>query len=410
MTGMNLEVWFTQQDVVSVYLESSVVDPDEERFLETSLFALFAARQIANFGRDWVGQSLSATLADIDPASALADVTSRLGDVRLASEFSGSGRKGFTAELRPEKRGFFKLKIHGMGFMGKGAGYYGPTATLCVLAHLLGRRTDDPEYQYAVAATAKFVGLAGMRGAIGVTSQAPIAMEAAAAGWTAAQDEGDESLEMAEPAMSDSDEESDGYGRDPMRSDFDELLTKTPIVKRVGEAVDVVDADEVPVRFRVISVVDPADPTTDEFGPDRGHRYVGVELKIENLSADEHAFLALTTALTDDEDQPYELALAVRKPELDVVSEIEPRSSVTGWALFELHRRAQPKMFLVGIDDTPLAVGWLFPASEEDSNDAADRVDDDAVERIRRLAALRDDGLITEEEFEAKKAELLDRY
>lgn len=188
--GMNLEVWFEQQNLVSVFLESSVVDPDEEQFYETCLFSLYAARQIANLRGD--GMSLAFALQAVDTSNALEQTKEALGDVRVgAPSYTASGRKGFTCELRPDKRAFFKLNGHGFGMMGRGVGYYAPTSTLALLYWMLDRRKDDPLYQRALAATAENVGILGARGAITVTSQAPMAMQAATAAWEEAREAGE---------------------------------------------------------------------------------------------------------------------------------------------------------------------------------------------------------------------------
>lgn len=198
---MNLEIWFPQQDQVTVFLESSVIDSDEERFHETSLFALFATRQLANLRGDWVADSLAATLAEIDLRRPADDAREKLGDVQLVTPSAPGGRKGFTAELRPDKRGFFKMNPRGFGLMGKGVSYYAPTSTVALLVYLLGRRPDDDEYARALTATAKFVGHAGAQGAIKVTTSAQVAMEAAARGWAFAME-------------AESDDESDAEGSD----------------------------------------------------------------------------------------------------------------------------------------------------------------------------------------------------
>lgn len=183
MTGLNLEIWFPQQDEVSVFLESSVVDAAEERYLETSLFALYATRQLANLRGDWIASTLAEALADLDVDEAEGQARRQLGDVQLVPPSSTRGRKGFTAQLRPEKRGFFKLNPRGFGVLGKGVQYYAPTSTLALLTHLLSRRSDDREYGLALAMTAKAVGYAGRDDAIGITTSAMIAMKAAATGW-----------------------------------------------------------------------------------------------------------------------------------------------------------------------------------------------------------------------------------
>ena len=48
-------------------------------------------------------------------------------------------------------------------------------------------------------------------------------------------------------------------------------------------------------------------------------------------------------------------------------------------------------------------------ADRGSASDAVAASSGDPAEQLRRLAALRDEGVITPEEFEAKKAELLDR-
>jgi hypothetical protein len=174
---MNLEIWFPQQNEVSVFLESSITDPEEEQFSETCLFALYAARQIANLTVE--GQSLAYVLGTTDTADPLRQTEERLDEVRVSSPRSRGGRKGFTAELRPDRRAFFKLNAHGFGMLGKGVGYYAPTSTLALLYWLLNRRKDDPTYQRALAAAAENIGVAGSQGQISITSQAPIAMQAA---------------------------------------------------------------------------------------------------------------------------------------------------------------------------------------------------------------------------------------
>lgn len=63
--GIKLEVWFPQQNEVSVFLESTYSEPDEEQFYETCLLALYAARQVANLGSG--GASLAYVLQQSTP-------------------------------------------------------------------------------------------------------------------------------------------------------------------------------------------------------------------------------------------------------------------------------------------------------------------------------------------------------
>jgi hypothetical protein len=192
MNEMNLEIWFPQPDVVTVSLASSAVDEelslelsavDEERMCETMLFALFAARQIANLKKGGTGASLGEVLFSVDQHHPLPDVEARLGGVRVESPGVRGGGKGFTAELRPDKRGFFKAFPHGFGLLGRGLDYYGPTSVLALLSWLLKRRQDDDEYQGALGFTAKGVGAAGGTGQITVMSQVQVAMTAAGGAW-----------------------------------------------------------------------------------------------------------------------------------------------------------------------------------------------------------------------------------
>jgi len=202
--GMNLEVWFPQPNEVTVFLESSFPDPDEERMYESMLFALFAARHIANGRGGFTYQGLAETLFSLDerePLPEVRDALREVGDVTVGSPSVRGGRKGFTCTLRPEKRGFFKLHPHGFGMLGKGVDYYGPTSTLALLAWLLERRSADARYQLALGETAKMIGAAGVGGQITVTSQGHIAMQAAEAGWMHPDDLIPESEEVPEEVI-----------------------------------------------------------------------------------------------------------------------------------------------------------------------------------------------------------------
>ena len=183
---MNLEIWFLQQNEVSVFLESPITDPDEEHFSETCLFALYAARQIVNLRAE--GHLLADVLRTIDTSAPILQVEELLGGVRVSSPRDRGGRKGFTAELRLDKRDVFKLHPHGFGMLGKGLSYYSPTSALALLSWLLVRRKDDSVYQRALSAAAENVGIAGTQGTIKMTSQQRVAMQAAAEAWDEARE------------------------------------------------------------------------------------------------------------------------------------------------------------------------------------------------------------------------------
>jgi hypothetical protein len=190
MNGMNLEVWFPQQNHVTVFLESSFADPGEESAVEVHLFAHYACRQIANLGGE---PTLCAALAGVDPAEPLVSVEQMLDDVTVSSPQTRGGARGFTAEFRPGPR--FKLKGHGFGLMGKGVGYYAPTSTLALLCWLL-RRRDHAAYRTALAATAATIGELGMGGMITVRSQGDAAAHAAIAGMDYIEESADAGDEL----------------------------------------------------------------------------------------------------------------------------------------------------------------------------------------------------------------------
>lgn len=242
MNGMNLEIWFPQQDEVTVFLESAFDDADEEQFYETSLFALYTARQIVNFRNDQVARSLAATLMGIDEANPLEDIEARLeGEVRVSSPTrNDGGRKGFTAEFRPDKRAAFKLHPHGFGALGKGVAYYSPTSTLALLCWLLRRRADDPAYQRALGTTARFIGYAGSQGMLNVRSQVQVAMQATAGAWSDAMDE-DNLPEVDADVLAVAQEH--GIDFDALREGAAARLTQTIAELDPGKGEDVIVPD-----------------------------------------------------------------------------------------------------------------------------------------------------------------------
>jgi hypothetical protein len=179
---LTAEVWFPQQDEWTVTLTSTLSDPDEERLYETMLFCLFAARQIANLRGDAPAQALGQMLTLIDEDAPLASVTERLEALRTPSP-KPMGRKGFTANLREQDRGFFKLGTNGFGLRSKGIGYYAPVSVLALLARLLESRADDDEYQRALGAAARGIGYAGGDGLLGIRQHTETAMMTASAAW-----------------------------------------------------------------------------------------------------------------------------------------------------------------------------------------------------------------------------------
>ena len=394
---LRLEIWFPQQDEVSVFLESAVVDPDEERFFETHLFTLFAARQLGNLGGSDPGALLLAeALTTLGEGAVRASVQERLGDVRLVPAAPSSGRKGFTAELQPGKRSLFKLKPHGFGLMGRGVGYYAPISVLALLASLLDRRSADEEYQGALGRAATYVGAAAHQGMLGITSQAEIATRLARGVWIEARQDGEAQDSDEDDAEDDATAES--------------LLEREQLHARHDEPLSLQDEDGAPVLFRILRFDDPIDPTDDEYGADPGNRYVGVELEAVNESHDETAGSPLSVALVDDVGQVHDVALATRQPEFETCPYLEPQERQVGFVLFELAQEASPAQFALGFDDAT-SVG-LWAALEGTHGASSPTLEPDAsdpIAQIRRLGELRDEDLLTDDEFELKKNELLGR-
>jgi hypothetical protein len=182
MGGLRAEVWFPQQDEWTVTVTGTISDPEQQRFYETMLFCLFSARQIANLRGDAQAQALVEILTLVDEDAPLASVETRLEDLRTPSP-KPVGRKGFTADLLEQDRGFFKLGTHGFGLLSKGIGYYAPLSTLALLAWLLNERADDQEYQQALGTAARGIGYEGQAGHLGVRQHTDVAMMTAGAAW-----------------------------------------------------------------------------------------------------------------------------------------------------------------------------------------------------------------------------------
>jgi hypothetical protein len=159
----------------------------------------------------------------------------------------------------------------------------------------------------------------------------------------------------------------------------------------------------------LISLRDPIEPSEDEFGLASDGRYIGVRIEVENMSRDEKSFASFTATLVDDAGEAYDSALATRDPEFDLNPVLDAGGRVSGFLLFDLHKRVRPERFVIGIDDTPAAAAWTFGSDAGPDSTADANAPSDLIEQIRRLSELCDQGVLTDEEFKAKKAELLDR-
>jgi hypothetical protein len=229
---MHLEVCFPAGTTVTVSLASSVADSAEAQFCETCLFALFAARQISELGRgDFIGSSLATTLLGIDEAAPLADIEAKLGDVRVRSAAAHPAHQGFTAQFCPNKRAFFELRAYGFGLVTGGAGDYASISTLAVLAYLLRKRAKTPEYQAALAAAARNIGIAGGVGAMGVASYQQIAWRCAGAAWNQVTETGNGDMAASSNLRAEPVSTTERFG-----IDLGEILSK--VQQRVMQLVE----------------------------------------------------------------------------------------------------------------------------------------------------------------------------
>ena len=212
------------------------------------------------------------------------------------------------------------------------------------------------------------------------------------------------------------------------------LLAKDGVAAQVGEQVVLEDEEGTRLGL-LISLHDPIEPSEDELGLDSDSRYVGVKIEVENMSRDESSFAYFTATLVDDTGEAYDSALATRDPQFDLDPVLDAGARVSGFLLFEMNEGVRPKRFVIGIGDTPAAAAWtlgldVVPDSTAVAGGSSDLIEDfrrsvldaladedavladapsDPIEQIRRLSELCDQGVLTNEEFKAKKAELLDR-
>ncbi len=201
-------------------------------------------------------------------------------------------------------------------------------------------------------------------------------------------------------------------GRESKFPDLDELVARVAEAElAVGQAITMVDDEDeefaTPIRFTLLAVHDPAIPTDDEFEfllP--GHRYIAVELAAENVSADDLGGPFVSFAVVDDLGEAHGDALAKKEPSFDPLCLLDAGERKQGFVLFELNKRARPLRIRLGVDGTDSAADWVMPASRMAPSGAPT---EDVLDQLRRLGELKTSGVLTDEEFQAKKKDLLDR-
>lgn len=114
---------FHDQGHASVLITSSLPKPEEPE-ADLALFALYACRQLVNLGRGGGASSLASLCCAKSgrKCSLLADHDGADGPA-LVGNRGAPGRVRFTARYSPD-RSHFNLSMKGLGFLGRGAGYY----------------------------------------------------------------------------------------------------------------------------------------------------------------------------------------------------------------------------------------------------------------------------------------------
>jgi hypothetical protein len=195
------EIWFTSPEELSIFIEIAATGEARE-VAEVALFAAFAARQVANLPRDPGTRSLCMALAELPHPETAEEIPEQVGETRIVPPSPAQGRKGFVGSFKTRNGlPLINLKPKGFGLMGRGVGFYSPTATIALLFYLLRRQSD--EGRFVLVETARIIGKFGLMGRIGVRSQADAAGSAVALAIEALRDR--------EPSMKRSDDPEEDY-------------------------------------------------------------------------------------------------------------------------------------------------------------------------------------------------------
>jgi hypothetical protein len=164
------EIWFPSTEEVSIFTE--IADTGEGREGNAiGLWAAFAARQIANLKRDAGMHAMCVLLAELEHTDEMPDA---VGETRIVPPTPSQGRKGFVGTfVSKDGLPLINVKPKGFGMMGRGVGFYAPTATLALFLDLHGRSSETA--RFVLTETARGIGLLALDGKIGVTSQAKAA-------------------------------------------------------------------------------------------------------------------------------------------------------------------------------------------------------------------------------------------
>jgi hypothetical protein len=153
--------------------------------------------------------------------------------------------------------------------------------------------------------------------------------------------------------------------RDNIARYVDEVLEKEATHASLKETVVLRDPDGKATRFELVGVVDPLSPSNDQYGPEAGNRYVGIELRAEPVPpAVEPVELSLGAALVDDRGFGHAIALADNEPQFVLRGEGPPNQR-HGYLVFEIPKDRQPLRFHLCVDETAKSAAWTLRPSGE---------------------------------------------
>ncbi len=165
---IRFEINFHQQDELSIFQESTLSGSDEE-FYEIVAFINYSIRQMSNLGNGEAADMLASTLAAAPSAIDAVASGAPFGGFTMVPYPGSPGRKRFVASLVDgDNQSKFDLKMIGFGFLARGFGYYAPTSTLALLAHVARRRRQSQWSLQALAQSAALCGHAQLNRTIGL--------------------------------------------------------------------------------------------------------------------------------------------------------------------------------------------------------------------------------------------------
>lgn len=135
-----------------------------------------------------------------------------------------------------------------------------------------------------------------------------------------------------------------------------------PTTAKVGDALTLRNSGDVRVKVTLVKVVDPAKADSEFLAPAKGHRYVAVRLKIENVGEAVYDDSPSNGAvMIDSEDQQYQATLDAIEPGLIGVT-LRQGDTRAGFVSFELPDGAVPRTFQLTLDSGfgPEAGEWTL--------------------------------------------------